>query len=345
MESIKISQNRLSREEILVGVGGSLLVHIVILAVALVSPLAMPRNTFKGSVYSVNLVSLQDMGIPAAAVKKGTKEGTGESTKARSTQKAAASSSQARSEPVVPVKRLQMDEPVSKPSTEIKRIEPQEVPKIADRPRTAPASVEKDLEKLLPKQKSLPKPAPIVQNAREETESRPTAQESAPKAAQASVAGEKPTGKPAPAAGTQEPAGKGSPQGTAKGSADGSPTGTAEVGAKGSGGAGSAGTPDGGRVATALLSMYGDKVRELINRYWAVPDSVKPQGLEARLIVVVSREGNVLDLRVERGSGNSLFDESAVRAVRKASPLPPLPQLYSFPKVELGLRFRPEGLS
>jgi len=98
-------------------------------------------------------------------------------------------------------------------------------------------------------------------------------------------------------------------------------------------------------VASALLGMYGSRVKEAINREWAVPDMVKPQGLEARLVVVVNREGKLLDLRIEKRSGNSLFDESAIRAVRKASPLPALPEVITFPKVEIDIRFRPEGLS
>jgi len=72
---------------------------------------------------------------------------------------------------------------------------------------------------------------------------------------------------------------------------------------------------------------------------------LKAQHLETVLVVVIRRDGKVLDLRVEKSSGNEAYDESARRAVRKADPLPAFPAIYSPAQEEIGLRFRPEDLS
>lgn len=142
------------------GVGASILGHVVIFALAIILPWAMPRQTLKGTSYTVNLVSLQDIGLEPAPPKKGISSGT-EGAAGASSQKASAPA-RSNSAPVVPVKRLRMDEPKVKPETEIKKIEAPDLPKPAEKAQSL-ASVEKDLDKLIPKPKVAPKPAPITQ--------------------------------------------------------------------------------------------------------------------------------------------------------------------------------------
>lgn len=42
----------------------------------------------------------------------------------------------------------------------------------------------------------------------------------------------------------------------------------------------------------------------------------------------IQKDGTVTDVKVERSSENALFDQSAMRAVLSAAPLPPLPESY-----------------
>ena len=51
------------------------------------------------------------------------------------------------------------------------------------------------------------------------------------------------------------------------------------------------------------------------------------------------KTGEIRDLWFEERSGNDYFDDSVLRAMKKASPLPPLPEGYSRPYYELGIRF------
>ncbi len=317
MESFALSEQRLSREELVAGLGGSILVHLVVFAAALVSAWVMPGKVMQTPYFSVNLVSLQDLGPGFSGARKSPGDSSTALPKSQDGPKSA-SASRTSSSTVVPVKRLKMDEPVAKVEPELKKLHTAETPKPVESTNNS-AVVEKSLDKLIAKPRLQPKPPAITQSAKDEGEKQPTGRERAEQGA--SDDDQKPN---------RNLAGRAGNQGGASGGAEGSPSGSVD---------------GSGRVASALLGMYGNRVKEAINKEWAMPDMLKPQGLETRLIVVVSRDGKVLDLRVEKASGNSLFDESAVRAVRRASPLPALPEVITYPKVEIDIRFRPEGLS
>ncbi|MDZ4345750.1 MAG: energy transducer TonB [Candidatus Binatia bacterium] len=56
---------------------------------------------------------------------------------------------------------------------------------------------------------------------------------------------------------------------------------------------------------------------------WKLPPNVN--GLKVVIRLRLERTGRVFDVRVEKSSGNNQFDASAVQAVRRASPFPPVP--------------------
>jgi TonB family protein len=47
--------------------------------------------------------------------------------------------------------------------------------------------------------------------------------------------------------------------------------------------------------------------------------------------VTLDATGNVLEIDVTDGSGNPYYDQSVVRAIEKASPLPPPPESGEWP--------------
>ncbi len=59
----------------------------------------------------------------------------------------------------------------------------------------------------------------------------------------------------------------------------------------------------------------------------------------------VLREGDIVDLRVEKSSGKELLDKSALTAIMKANPLPPLPHEFdgSELRVHFGFEYSGEG--
>jgi len=63
-----------------------------------------------------------------------------------------------------------------------------------------------------------------------------------------------------------------------------------------------------------------------VRRTWVLPPAFRTQALEAHVLVDLDAQGNVLgEPRVVRRSGNPWYDEGVVRAIQKASPLPPPP--------------------
>jgi len=75
------------------------------------------------------------------------------------------------------------------------------------------------------------------------------------------------------------------------------------------------------RVAQSTAVRYQALIRDRVERNWLRPVGL-PDGLQCTLLVRLDPFGEVLEARIVRSSGNSLFDRSAEAAVRKASPLP-----------------------
>lgn len=85
------------------------------------------------------------------------------------------------------------------------------------------------------------------------------------------------------------------------------------------------------------IHFYYSIIGQKIWQQWVVPD-FKTSGLEmAKISIRISKDGKVISREIEKSSGNALFDRSAMKAISKASPLPPPP----FGEMEVGLNFHP----
>ena len=90
-------------------------------------------------------------------------------------------------------------------------------------------------------------------------------------------------------------------------------------------------------AADAAASAYLGMVERLIMVQWnALP---KSKGLKVTLRFNLAGNGSVSLVRVEKGSGDASFDDSAVQAVRRASPFPPPPK--SFPIGDIRMVLEP----
>ncbi len=90
--------------------------------------------------------------------------------------------------------------------------------------------------------------------------------------------------------------------------------------------------------AERTLDEYTSKVNDKIKRAWVYPDLGQMAGMEATVSVTVQADGRIIVNRIERTSGNAIFDRSALRAIAKASPVAPPP----YAPFELGVRFSPD---
>ncbi len=89
--------------------------------------------------------------------------------------------------------------------------------------------------------------------------------------------------------------------------------------------------------------LYYERVRDAIKQKLQFPDR-NVGNLETTVLFEVSREGQVLSLQILKPSGNRLFDEAVVGAIRKAA-MPAMPPTMNRSKQRLRLRFRPQGVS
>jgi TonB family protein len=85
---------------------------------------------------------------------------------------------------------------------------------------------------------------------------------------------------------------------------------------------------------------FGSYLKILRQRIWSEWTQSAVYGSNQICVVglTVDRSGDVSDIKIEKASGNSFYDNVAMRAVRNAAPLPPLPS--SFPKDQQRFRIQ-----
>ncbi len=88
-----------------------------------------------------------------------------------------------------------------------------------------------------------------------------------------------------------------------------------------------------------LLAFYIAKLVERIRMNWILPEVKK--GLEAIVDVKIDKKGRAVEITFEKRSGDIVFDESCLRAVKKSFPFEPLPFTYNQEYLEIGVRFKP----
>ena len=85
-------------------------------------------------------------------------------------------------------------------------------------------------------------------------------------------------------------------------------------------------------LSTGFPPIYFESIKNKIQRYW-FPTS----NLMTVVAFNIKPSGEVAGLQVEKGSGDSFFDRSAIRAVMDSTPLPPFPE--GFKEKDLRVHF------
>ncbi len=124
-----------------------------------------------------------------------------------------------------------------------------------------------------------------------------------------------------------------------------------DIGAKGEGLSGQGGNIPGGALTTGYLALkpidiYKAEIPYHIEKNWAFSEQLAggDTDLVAVVVIKIMQNGEIRDIWFEKKSGDSYFDESAFKAVKKSDPLPELPKEYFKPYYNLGLIFTPSGL-
>jgi TonB family protein len=312
MESLALAERKVPKKELATGIAASLLVHVMLFSSAFIFTWMMPHKPLQPPYCTVNLVSFKDLGTGTSEPKGSPKapEEAQVSEKVKSSGRAVA-----KSEQVAPIKRLAVDEAIKRPETQIKKIEPKEVPAEPEKPQGLEA-IEKNLDKLVNKPKVIPHTPPAA-------------------AVQAESQPKRPATPPATAA--NQPGSQKLTRGT--------PVGAAEAGNLGTTHGSVAGSPEGSTATNQLANMYGLQVIQKIQSEWRLVNEQGVSSLKAVVEVQIKRTGEVVGIRVREKSGDELFDEAAVRAVNRAAPLPPVPEAIVQNSTILILKFRPGQVS
>jgi TonB family protein len=90
----------------------------------------------------------------------------------------------------------------------------------------------------------------------------------------------------------------------------------------------------------AQTKEYIGFVWSRVKKNWTMPQALMPkENIETIIDVRISRSGALEHMGFEKRSGNRYFDDSALRAVKKSSPFPPLPSWIMDSSIEIGIRF------
>ena len=112
-------------------------------------------------------------------------------------------------------------------------------------------------------------------------------------------------------------------------------------------GVGGAITSSGGQgsgTTSEAIGLYNLELYYKIRQNWSYNQSFAGVDgkAEVRIVIKILQNGEIRDIWFETHSGNSHLDESALKAVKKSNPLPPLPAGYT--SYDIGLIFTPSGL-
>jgi TonB family protein len=99
-------------------------------------------------------------------------------------------------------------------------------------------------------------------------------------------------------------------------------------------------------LESKLEDLYGDLVELKIKEAWTIPENLLKEmvDLETIIVIIIDRDGRVQKWWVEKKSGNAIYDQSAIRAIKKAEPLPPIPKELKQNSFEFEIRFTPDSI-
>ena len=96
-------------------------------------------------------------------------------------------------------------------------------------------------------------------------------------------------------------------------------------------------------ISESIVNQYYSLIWAKISEAWTIPKNVLEErvDLETVIVVIIEKDGRIKKYWFEKKSGNDLYDQTAVRAIKKAEPLPPLPNELGEETLEVGIRFSP----
>jgi TonB family protein len=95
----------------------------------------------------------------------------------------------------------------------------------------------------------------------------------------------------------------------------------------------------GARAEGFEYSYYLNIILTRIGENWINPYATSNYQLKCTIFFIIERDGKITAARIEQSSKNSIYDQSALRAVLATHNLPPLPQDFQSNQLKLHLEF------
>ncbi|MBN2466680.1 MAG: TonB C-terminal domain-containing protein [Deltaproteobacteria bacterium] len=99
------------------------------------------------------------------------------------------------------------------------------------------------------------------------------------------------------------------------------------------------------------MTVYTSIIIDRIMQAWFLPPGLKEEAVQQNLLTIIGirigKSGEVVLQGVEQSSSNSRYDGYAMAAIKKiqAQAFPPLPAVYRYPYLDLGIRFHPSEIN
>ncbi|MFO8083995.1 MAG: TonB C-terminal domain-containing protein [Desulfobacterales bacterium] len=303
----------------------SLIVHLLLVVALIFLPQFSFERSYKPSVINVRMVSLGDLrsdsGAGKALEQKNEMKATADVAQNLSKKTDPEPDAKVKIKPIEPEKKVEIEtKPVISPK--IEKVKPQVSLAPKDAAKEKPAE-KIDAKKSLKKETF--KPSEVVRTAigKLEKETKDTRAESVTDAiAQLRKDVERESSPKRPVDATKSQGGGG----------DGG-----SVSGFGGNGAGSG--------SGEIMEVYRSVIASHIQENWAFSEQLArgQSELETLVGMKIMPSGEIQDIWFDKKSGNPYLDESAMRAVKKSNPLPPLPR-DTGRYYMIGLRFTPRGL-
>ncbi|HEV8438887.1 MAG TPA: TonB family protein [Methylomirabilota bacterium] len=108
------------------------------------------------------------------------------------------------------------------------------------------------------------------------------------------------------------------------------------------------GLPTGSPSGAGALSLdasdfpYAWYLRQVVQKIevaWERQNQLKEPNQKPWVVFEIQRDGSVRTPKIDKTSGNLLYDQAALRAIVEASPFPPLPEGWPKPSLVIGMSF------
>ena len=95
----------------------------------------------------------------------------------------------------------------------------------------------------------------------------------------------------------------------------------------------------------ARIMLYAEQLKSWITKHWNLPELLAKEKLSATISLTIDAAGNLRRQQIERLSGNQLFDDSIMLAIKRAAPFPPFPASMRQSQEEFVITFEPKDIT